>query len=351
MKKATIVDVAKLAGVSIKTVSRVLNREPKVRQTTLDKVERAMKDLSYHPNSSGRRLASNRTYLVGLIYDNTNFNSGYINNIQNGALESCREEHYDLLLYPFRNDDPDLCGQLEELITDNRVDGLLITPPISDRADVRALMEKLETPFVDFSRESADESDWTVCTNDHGVCVEVVMRLARLGHQRIAFVKGDPEHRATQNRYLGFLDGMQQAGLKVLKSLVFQGDLSYESGMDAALRFMRAKTKPTAIFCANDQTAAGAIKVIHEMGLSIPGDISIVGFDDVPLASQIWPQLTTVRQPLFRMSRLAGRLLIKRLRGESPGDEDRVIKADIIVRESTGPAPVSSTNPSKRDSN
>ena len=185
MKRATIVDVAKLAGVSIKTVSRVLNREPKVRKSTLDRVEQAMKDLNYHPNSSGRRLASNRTYLVGLIYDNTNFNPGYINNIQDGALESCREEHFDLLLYPFTNNDPVLCEQLEELVTEPRVDGLLITPPISDRPDVRALMEKLKTPFVDFSRESAQDSDWTVCTNDREVCAEMVMRLARLGHQRI----------------------------------------------------------------------------------------------------------------------------------------------------------------------
>jgi len=336
-----------LAGVSIKTVSRVLNREPKVRKSTLDKVEQAMKDLNYHPNSSGRRLASNRTYVVGLIYDNTNFNSGYINNIQNGALESCREEHYDLLLYPFTNNDPALCEQLEELVTEPRVDGLLITPPISDRPDVRALMEKLKTPFVDFSRESVKDSDWTVCTNDREVCAEMVMRLARLGHQRIAFVQGDPEHRATQNRFTGYQDGMREAGLKILRSLVFQGNLSYESGIDAALRFMRSKSPPTAIFCANDQTAAGAIKVIHEMGLSIPGDISIVGFDDVPLASQIWPQLTTIRQPLFRMSRLAGKLLMKRLRGETPGDVSRVIKADIMIRDSTGPAPKNGNGQSK----
>lgn len=339
MKTATIVDVASRAGVSTKTVSRVLNREPKVRKSTLDKVEQAMKDLHYHPNSSGRRLASNRTYLVGLIFDNTNFNSGYINNIQNGALESCREEHYDLLLYPSRYGDPTLIEQLTELVTAPRVDGLLITPPISDRADVRELMEKLETPVVDFARESVTESDWTVCTNDREVCAEMVLYLSRLGHERIAFVKGDPDHRATRNRYKGYVDGMRDAGLKVFKSLVDQGNLSYESGIDATLRFMRSKTPPTAIFCSNDQTAAGAIKVIHEMGLSIPGDISIVGFDDVPLASQIWPQLTTIRQPLFRMSRLAGKLLIKRLRGETPGDVDRVINADIIIRDTTGPAP------------
>ena len=340
MKRSTITDVADHAGVSIKTVSRVLNREPKVRKSTIKKVEQAMKELHYYPNSSGRRLASNRTFLVGLIYDNTNFNTGYINNVQNGSLESCREEHYDLLLYPCKYGDPTLIEQITDLVTAPRVDGLLITPPISDRADVRALMEELNTPFVDFARESVDDFEWTVCTDDQNVCAEMVKYLARLGHQRIAFVKGDPDHRATRNRYKGYLDGMRECGLRVLKSLVIQGNLSYESGIDAALRLLRAKNPPTAIFCANDQTAAGAMKVAHEMGLSIPGDVSIVGFDDVPLASQIWPQLTTIRQPLFRMSRLAGKLLIRRLRGEQPGDVDRVVKAEIVIRDSTGPAPI-----------
>ncbi len=339
MGRATVVDVAKLAGVSIKTVSRVLNREPSVRKSTLEKVEQAMKDLNYQPNSSGRRLASNRTYLVGLIFDNTKFNSGYINNIQNGALVSCREEHYDLLLYPFKKDDPDLCEQLEKLVTEPRVDGVMLVPPISDRPDVRDMMEKLQTPFVDFSRKSVEDSDWTICTNDREISAEMVVRLARLGHERIAFVKGDPEHCATQNRYTGYLDGMREAGLKVLKSLVAEGNLTYESGIDATLRFLRAKAPPTAIFCANDQTAAGAMKVIHEKGLSIPSDISIVGFDDVPLASQLWPPLTTIRQPLFRMSKLAGKLLIMRLRGQAPDGLDRVVKSEIIVRDSMGPAP------------
>ncbi len=298
-----------------------------------------MKKLRYAPNSSGRRLASNRTYLVGLVFDNTNFNSGYINNVQNGALESCREEHYDLLLYPSTYGDPTLIEQLTALVTEPRVDGLLITPPISDRTDVRELIEELKTPVVDFSRESVSESDWTVCTNDQEVCAEMVQYLSRLGHQRIAFVKGDPTHRATRNRYRGYLDGMRNAGLDVVETLVYQGNLSYESGIDAALRFMRSEATPTAIFCANDQTAAGVIKVLHEMGVSIPADVSVVGFDDMPLASQIWPQLTTIRQPLFRMSRLAGKLLIQRLRGESPGDLNRVIDAEIIIRDSTGPAP------------
>jgi len=339
VKRATIIDVAELAGVSIKTVSRVLNREPKVRNTTIEKVKQAMQTLSYEPNSSGRRLASNRTFLIGLIYDNENANSGYINPIQDGALEYCRSEHYDILLHPCKYRDTTLLSQLRDLVNAPRVDGLLLTPPISDLAEVRGLLRELNTPNVILSRESVTDSDWTVCTDDQNVCADMVKRLARLGHQRIAYVCGHPDHRAMLNRHRGYLDGMRESELTVRKSMIVQGDLTFESGIDSALRLLRSRTRPTAIFCANDQMAAGVIKVAHEKGLSIPGDLSVAGFDDVPLAGQIWPQLTTIRQPLRRMSRLAGKLLIQRLHGESPSDVNRIIKSEIIIRDSTGPAP------------
>ena len=159
------------------------------------------------------------------------------------------------------------------------------------------------------------------------------------GGGRIAFVKGDPGHAAVLKRYGGYLDGMRESGLEVVKSLAVQGDLSFESGIDCGLRLLRSSPPPTAIFCANDQMAAGIIKVAHEMELSIPGDLSVAGFDDMPLAGQIWPQLTTIRQPLRRMSHLAGSLLIRRLRGEIPDDINRVIKSEIVIRDSTGRAP------------
>lgn len=339
MKRATIIDVAKLAGVSIKTVSRVLNREPKVRKLTIEKVENAMQELHYQPNSSGRRLASNRTFLIGLIYDNENANSGYINPIQDGALEVCQSEHYDILLHPCQCEDPTLLDQLRDLITSPRVDGLLLTPPISDMAEVRSLLKELDTPNVVLSRESVTDTDWTVCTDDQNVCADMVKHLSRLGHQRIGYLRGHPDHHAMVNRYNGYLDGMRNSGLKIVKSMILPGDLTYESGIDSALHLLRSRTPPTAIFCANDQMAAGVIRVAHELGLSVPGDLSVAGFDDVPLAGQIWPQLTTIRQPLRRMSRLAGKLLIQRLRGESPGDVNRIIDSELVIRESTGRAP------------
>ena len=336
LKKATINDVAEHAGVSIKTVSRVLNREPKVRESTRTRVEQAMKTLNYRPNSPGRMLAGRRTYLLGMVY---NANSSYVTSIQNGILKICRGEHYDLLIHPCRYTDPALLEEIRELVEGPRVDGLLLVPPVSDLQPVRDLLQRLGTPNVIISRESIDDSEWTVCTNDRRICQDMVRHLARLGHQRIAFVRSHPAHKAMANRYLGFLDGMAEAGLRARRSLVIQGDNSFESGIDCAVRLLREKSRPTAIFCANDHMAAGAMKVAHEMGLSIPGDLSVAGFDDLPIAGQIWPQLTTVRQPLDEMAKRAASLLIRAVRGGSAEAMNRVVDAELVIRNSTGPAP------------
>jgi len=334
VKQATIDDVAELAGVSTKTVSRVLNHEPKVRSSTRSQVEQAISTLSYRPNSSARKLAGNRTYLLGLVY---NANSSYITSIQNGVLDACRDQHYDLLINPCAYTDATLLDELRDLVTTPRVDGLLLIPPVSDLLPVRELMRELKTPNVIVSRESVTDSEWTVCTNDKQVSTDVVQHLSRLGHERIAFVCGHPDHRAMANRFKGYRAGMQNAGLRVLKSLVAAGENTFESGIDCGLKLLRNEKRPTAIFCANDHMAAGVMKAAHEKGLSIPGDLSVAGFDDIPLANQIWPQLTTVRQPLHDMAMLAAELLIQRLRGNVPEGVNRVLDSKLIIRDSTGP--------------
>ena len=336
MKNATIDDVAARAGVSIKTVSRVLNREPKVRESTRERVQEAMAHLNYRPNSPGRMLAGRKTYLLGLVY---NENSSYINRIQNGVLNTCRGEHYDLLIHPCKYSEPTLLAEVRELATAPRVDGLLLTPPISDLQEVRELVDELGTPNVAISRGTVEHADWAVTTNDREVCAEMVRHLVRLGHRQIAFVQSHPAHIAMTNRSQGFLDGMHTAGLEEHPDFIVGGDNNFESGIDCGVKLLRGERRPTAVFCANDHMAAGVMKVAHESGLSIPGDVSIAGFDDVPLAHQIWPQLTTVRQPLQEMAELASALLIERLRGNEIEDMVRTVPAEIVVRHSTGPAP------------
>ncbi|MEO0998119.1 MAG: LacI family DNA-binding transcriptional regulator [Pseudomonadota bacterium] len=336
-RRATINDVAEAAGVSIKTVSRVLNHEPKVRPSTRQRVEEAMRDLGYRPNSPARMLAGNRTYLLGLIY---NASSSYITSIQNGVLDACRGEHYDLLIHPCSYTDPDLLEQIREFVDGPRVDGLVLVPPVSDVEAVRELLNELGVLYVAISRDSVTEPDWTVCTNDREICAEMVRQLSRLGHERIAFIKGHPDHKAMANRYLGFLDGMAACDLGVDDTLVLQGENTFESGIDCAQRLLRLKPRPTAIFCANDHMATGVLKVAHERRLAVPGALSVAGFDDIPVAAQIWPQLTTIRQPLEEMAMLAASRLIRLLRGEGPAELSHTVPAKLVIRQSTGPAPV-----------
>ena len=334
-RRATITDVADLAKVSVKTVSRVLNHEPNVKPSTRERVRQAMQHLGYRPNSPARMLAGSRTYLLGLIYSAS---SSYISSIQNGVLAACRKEHYDLLIHPCHYTEPSLLDEIREFVEMPRVDGLILVPPLSDLADVQALLTELNVPNVAISRGPGSDAEWSVHTNDREVSKDMVRHLSRLGHQRIAFVRGHPDHKTMDNRYRGFLEGMAEAELPVDDGLVLQGENTFESGIDCALRLVRATPRPTAIFCANDHMAAGAIKVAHERRLAIPADVSIAGFDDLPLAAQIWPQLTTVRQPLEDMASLAASQLIRHLRGE-PADPHRVVAAELVVRQSTGPAP------------
>ena len=205
---------------------------------------------------------------------------------------------------------------------------------------VRQLLRRLKIPNVVISPAQEGRSKWTVDTNDREVCTEMVHYLANLGHKRIAFVLGHPMQIAVTQRFEGFKDGMRENGLKVLERYCEQGDNSFESGTECGRRLLNRKERPTAVFCANDEMAMGVKKVAHEMGISVPGALSIVGFDDSPMTRKMHPTLTTIRQPTRDMSKLATELLIKRLRGESPEGIKKVLKSELIIRNSTARAPM-----------
>ena len=335
LKPATIDDVALLAGVSIKTVSRVLNHEPRVREATKERVVKAMETLKYRPNSSARRLAGNCSYLLGLLYDNPS--PSYITSIQEGVLDACRAEHYDILIHPCVYDSPEFMNKMTELLSGARVDGVILTPPLSDQPALRKLLRDMQIPNVVISMSNEGDSRWTVGTNDKEICAEMVCYLASLGHEQIAFVQGHPDHKAIAQRFEGFQEGMRECGLKVSKPYCLQGFNTFDSGVECGKRLLTSKQRPTAIFCANDDMAAGVLKVAHEMNIGIPDELSVAGFDDIPLASQYWPTLTTVRQPTHAMAKLATDMLIKRLRHKSPEGQKEVLISELVIRDSTGP--------------
>ncbi len=337
MKKATIADVARLAGVSIKTVSRVANREPNVSDSTRARVQEAIDALGYRPDPSARSLASRRSWLIGLLYDNPS--ASYLVNIQFGALAVSRAEGYDVVIHPCDYQDERLPREIASMVAQSKVEGVILTPPLSDMNSISQVLEETGTPYARIAPADRRPDKCEVYTNDREACAEMTRYLASLGHRRIAFIVGHPDHGALQERLAGYREGLAASGIEMDKRLIAQGYNSFESGVECARALLDSSNRPTAVFASNDDMAAGTMKVAHEMGLEIPTDLSVAGFDDVPLAAQLWPSLTTIRQPIEEMARRATELLLHELRGHVGDEPEKIIESTLVVRDSTGPVP------------
>lgn len=342
MTKTTIDDVAALAGVSIKTVSRVANKEPNVREATRARVLKAIGELNYRPNPSARSLAGRRSFLVGLLYDDPdayeNPSSNYILNIQQGVLRTCKAANYDFLIHPCDYRDKNLSEEIRSLINHSKLDGLILVPPLSDMKSVISAIKRTGTPAVRISPGTEREFQSAVYTNDRRICAEMTKHLASLGHTRIAFITGHPDHKALVKRYLGYQDGLENSGLKGTNSLVKAGDNSFGAGEECARKLLKIKKPPTAIFACNDDMAAGVIRVAYQIGVKLPNELSVVGFDDIPLAKMIYPTLTTIRQPIRAMAERAAQMLIDQMHSKPAVKERQIIYASLKIRESTGAA-------------
>jgi len=343
MPRATIDDVADLAGVSIKTVSRVVNREPNVRESTRQKVEKAIAKLNYRPNLSARNLASNRSRLIGLVYDDPSAyaapSAGYVIRMQQGALRACRSAQFELLIHPCNYRHKDVGTELKTLIEYARPVGIVLAAPLSNMPKIVKAIQATGTPMVRISPGKENGGSASVATNDREISAEMTRYLVSLGHTRIAFISGHPSHKAVENRLVGYRDGLEQSGLAFDEQLVAAGDNSIESGETAAMQLLQRKQRPTAIFAANDDMAAGVIRSADRLGIDIPGELSVAGCDDISLARQVYPSLTTIRQPLATMAEHATLALIDESREESATQSSEIVPASLQIRESTGPAP------------
>ena len=339
--RATIDDVAELAGVSIKTVSRVVNQEPNVRDATRAKVERAIAKLHYRPNLSARNLASHWARVIALVYDDPSAyeipSSGYIIRMQTGVLRACEKADYRFLIHPCNYQSPTIARELKALIEHARPHGIVVAAPLSNMPRIVRAIASTGTPMVRLSPGTGNGQQYSVATNDREISAEMTRYLASLGHRRIGFIKGHPSHKAVGNRYTGYLDGLKQSGLVFDERLVGQGDNSFGSGEAAGLRLLQLADRPTAIFAANDDMAAGVLRAASLEGIAVPGQLSVAGCDDISLASQLCPSLTTIRQPLVAMAERAALALIQALDRSEPPSGTFVVPAALRIRESTGP--------------
>ncbi|GAP65390.1 LacI family transcriptional regulator [Mizugakiibacter sediminis] len=329
-------DVARAAGVSPKTVSRVLNDEANVTARTREKVRAAIEAMGYRPHPSARSLASNRSFLVATLYDNPS--SNYLTEILGGVLEACDQHRYSMLVRPLDVNAADFVARVDAFISHHRPEGLVLTPPITDHA---ALLARLHERGVRYASVSPIERAGRIGAfmDEPLAARQMVEHLLALGHRRIAHVVGHPAHGASRWRLDGYRAALHAAGMSCDPALVVQGDFSFGSGVTAAraLFSLPRDRGPTAVFAANDDMAAGVIWTAGEHGLAVPRDVSVCGFDDTPIAHQIWPALTTVHQPSHDMGRIAALQLLEVLRGRGEGAMVQVPFA-LRVRESTAPA-------------
>jgi len=308
-----IEDVAAAAGVSIKTVSRVLNNEPNVRDATRVRVRECMQALGYTPNLSARSLAAQRSYALALVYDNPSRN--YLMEIQSGMLQACRAQHYHLLLGPVSSGRR-THADLEALFEHARPDGVVLVPPLTDDAQVLAYLQARQIPVACIAPRTPQDRIG-VCMDETTAVRELIGQLVAQGHRRIGHVLAPRGHGARRWRLAGYRSALRAAGIAYDPALVVNGHFSFASGLAAATALLDRDDPPTAIFAANDDMAAAVYRVAGERRLRIPRDLSVCGFDDTPMAAQLYPALTTVRQPSAEMGRLATEQLIAHLRGDA----------------------------------
>jgi LacI family transcriptional regulator len=330
----TIDDVAELAGVSIKTVSRVLNREPHVREATRERVEAAAAQLNYTPNVSARALAGSRSYLIGLYYDNPS--PGWVGQIEQGAMTACRNAGYHLIVEQLKDEEGALAERVTALQARVRPDGVILTPPLCDNPALLEALEKTGARYVRIAPSWDLQRSAYVHMDDHRAAYEMTTYLQGLGHRDIAFVCGPADHVAAGRRRDGFVDAMKAAGLPVKPGRIQTGAFSFRSGLEAGERLLNIADRPTAIFAGNDDMALGVMALASRLHIEIPDDLTLVGFDDSPSAQVVWPQLTTVRQPTSEMAATAAEVLIGRALDEG-GPRGRLLDFQLVVRESSGP--------------
>lgn len=340
--KATINDVAKLSGVSIKTVSRVMNNEPSVRQVTREKVQEAVKELNYQPNLAARNLAGTKSFTIAYVYDNPN--AYYIIDMQEGILSACRQQGFELLINPCDSQKENITEDIINTIRHARVAGLVLTPPFSEQPEFVKRITALDIKVVRIMSGDVapDELSPCVMVNDREAAQTITQHLIDLGHKKIAFIAGDAEHMSTIERYKGYRHALKINDIKFNNNLVIEGEYSFESGVNGAQKLMAEEVSPsdtpTAIFSCNDEIAAGALFAARLMNIKIPEQLSITGFENSPFSRQTWPKLTTADQPNKQIAHDAASLLISQVRKQKGKNAISQYIPQLIVRDSTGSA-------------
>ncbi|WP_242154067.1 LacI family DNA-binding transcriptional regulator [Sphingomonas sp. BAUL-RG-20F-R05-02] len=312
-RRATITDVAERAQVSKKTVSRVINREPRVTASKIERVNNAIRELRFSPNAQARGLALGRSFLVGLIYENPN--STYVVNLQLGILDVLRHAGMELVVHPCQRGSDGFLDDVRTLIERQRLAGVILPPPLSEDERLVAVLRDAGCPYVRIACTALDDAEVMVVSDDHVGGRQAAERLIELGHTVIALVRGPEGYRSSQQRGDAFVSLLTQRGITIAKEYDVEGDYTFEGGVAAGHRLLALAVPPTAVFTLNDDMAFGVMQAARERAISLPSDLSVIGFDDLPMAARVWPNLTSVRLPVREMGSLASTKLLARISG------------------------------------
>lgn len=338
-RPATVSDVARLAGVSTMTVSRVVNGESSVRPDSRARVQSAVAALNYIPNPAARKLAGARPILLGLLYSDAR--AGYLNGFMLGLLGKISLRHVQLNAQCC---DPGSDGlDAAAAMLAQGIDGLILPPPFCESQALLDLVAASGTPVVTVSAGQPSPQTHGVSIDDRQAAYEMTRHLLALGHQRLGFIAGHPGYSSSERRQAGFEAAVREAGLNpALDVQRAQGQFTYQSGLDAAEQLLTGARRPSAVFASNDDMAAATVAVAQRLGLYVPSDLTVVGFDDAPLATTIWPELTTVRQPIGDMASAAVDVLVRHIRAWRNGvrlPPGQQVMAHTLIRRQSDAAP------------
>lgn len=336
VSRVTISDVAKVAGVSMKSVSRVINVEPNVSHLLRVKVQSAIDALGYVPDLAARSLAGARSFSIGLLFHDygDGFMPSYYPKLQNGAYRACRAAGYHLLVETLDSEQSDYTGQFAALLRTMRVDGFILAPPFSDDQPIMDVLDARTIPYVRIAPAQDLARAPFVAIDDKAAAGEVARHLWELGHRKLAIVTGHRDHHAAHARRQGFMETLALLGCGTVSEA--PAEFQFELGIQAAKDLMASDDPPTAIFAANDDSAAGVMAGLAMLGLSVPHDVSVAGYDDSWIAQSVWPYLTTIHQPIAEMANVAAEMLIQRNGSADTGARPE-IETHLVVRGSTAP--------------
>lgn len=344
---ATIRDVARESGVSVATVSYVLNNGPRqVRAETRQRVLEVMHRLDYHPNAMARGLVRRRMHTLGVLFGQVEpavVTNPYAAAVLQGILTSCADLGYNVTLFPraWQNTRDSVAP-----FRDRRTDGVLVVAPLTG-SDVVSSLASFGLPLVVISSPSPVPGVPSIDIDNKRGARLAVEHLIGLGHTRIAHIAGDETHASVSKRRQGFLSTLMEAGLSAPEEYLISSHYSREHSLPIARRLLSQKQRPTAIFAGNDMIAVAVLEAARELDILVPEELSVVGFDDLPMASHVTPQLTTVRQPLAVLGERATRLLVQRIEGhtsetgEAFSDSQKLEEPDLVIRGTTAPPPPS----------